>query len=86
VILIVHDGIFIDTANHSRLSEFHLSDFGVKMDSNYHKHGGTQKIVIQDVGNALVIPLELAGCMIHFKHRFIYRRRQFNKVILLDTR
>jgi hypothetical protein len=25
--------------------------------------------VIQDVGNSLVVPLELAGCMIHFKHR-----------------
>jgi hypothetical protein len=24
---------------------------------------------IQDVGSSLVIPLEPAGCMIHFKHR-----------------
>jgi hypothetical protein len=24
---------------------------------------------IQDVGNSLVLSLELAGCMIHFKHR-----------------
>jgi hypothetical protein len=24
---------------------------------------------IQDVGSSLVIPLELAGCMIRFKHR-----------------
>jgi hypothetical protein len=24
---------------------------------------------IQDVGSSLVIPLELAGCMIYFKHR-----------------
>jgi hypothetical protein len=24
---------------------------------------------IQDVGSSLVIPLELAECMIHFKHR-----------------
>jgi hypothetical protein len=30
---------------------------------------GTQKMEIQDVGSSLVIPLELAGCMIHFKHR-----------------
>jgi hypothetical protein len=34
-----------------------------------HKHGGTQKMVIQDVGSSLVVPLELAVCMIHFKHR-----------------
>jgi hypothetical protein len=43
-----------DTANHSLLSEFQLRDFG---------------LVIQDVGSSLVVPLELAGCMIHFKHR-----------------
>jgi hypothetical protein len=24
---------------------------------------------IQDVGSPLIVPLELAGCMIHFKHR-----------------
>jgi hypothetical protein len=28
-----------------------------------------QKMVIQDLGSSLVVPLELAGCMIHFKHR-----------------
>jgi hypothetical protein len=26
-------------------------------------------MVIQDIGSSLVIPLELSGCMIHFKHR-----------------
>jgi hypothetical protein len=51
------------------LSEFQLRDFGVKTDSICHKHGGTQKIEIQDVGSSFVIPLELAGYMIHFKHR-----------------
>jgi hypothetical protein len=46
VILIVHEGIYNDTANHSLLSEFHLRDFGVKIDSICHKHGGTQKMLI----------------------------------------
>jgi hypothetical protein len=69
VILIVHEAIYNDTANHSLLSEFQLRDFGVKIDSICHKHGGTQKMVIQDVGSSLVIPLELAGCMINFKHQ-----------------
>jgi hypothetical protein len=68
VILIVHEAIYNDTANHLLLSEFQLRDFGVKVDSIRHKHGGTQKTVIQDVGSSLVVPLELAGCMIHFKH------------------
>jgi hypothetical protein len=69
VILIVHEGIYNDTANHSLLSEFQLNDFGVKSDSICHKNGGTQKVVIQNVGSSLVIPLELAGCMVHLKHR-----------------
>jgi hypothetical protein len=69
VILIVHEAIYNDTANHSLLSEFQLRDFGVKIDSICHKHGGTQKMVIQDVGSSLVVPLELSGCMIHLKHR-----------------
>jgi hypothetical protein len=49
VILIFHEVIYNDTANHSLLSEFQLRDFGVKIDSICHKHGGTQKMVIQDV-------------------------------------
>jgi hypothetical protein len=28
-------------------------------------------MVIQDVGSSLVIPLELEGCMIHFKHQLL---------------
>jgi hypothetical protein len=67
MLLIVHEGIYNDTDKHSMLSEFHLRDFRVKL-TQFDKHGGTQKMVIQDVGSSLVIPLELAGCMIHFKH------------------
>jgi hypothetical protein len=69
VILTVHEAIYNDAANHSLLSEFQLRDFGVKIDSICHKHGGTQIMVIQDVGSPLIVPLELAGCMIHCKHR-----------------
>jgi hypothetical protein len=54
---------------HSLLSKFELRDFGVKINSICHKHGGTQKMEIQDVGSSLVVPLELACCMIHFKHQ-----------------
>jgi hypothetical protein len=67
--LIVHEGIYHYKANHSLLSEFQLRHFGVKTDSICHRHGGTQKMVIQDIGSSLVLPLELVGCMIHFKHR-----------------
>jgi hypothetical protein len=50
MILIVHETIYNDTAIHSLFSEFQLRDFGVKIDSICHKHGGTQKMEIQDVG------------------------------------
>jgi hypothetical protein len=69
VILMVHEAIYNDTASHSIFSEFQLMYFGVKVDPICHKHGGTQKIEIQDVGSSLVVPLELAGFMIYFKHR-----------------
>jgi hypothetical protein len=69
VILIVHEAIYNDTTNHSLLSEFQLRDFGAKIDSIGHKHGGTQKMEIQDVGSSLLKYLDLAGCMINFKHR-----------------
>jgi hypothetical protein len=69
VILIVHEAIYNDTTNHSLLSEFQFKDFSVKVDSICHKHGGTQKMVIQDDGSSLVIVLEPTGCMIQLKHR-----------------
>jgi hypothetical protein len=56
VLLIVHEGIYNDTTNHLLLSEFQLRDSAVKIDSICHKHGGTQKMVIQDVGSSFVIP------------------------------
>jgi hypothetical protein len=67
VLLIVHEGTYNVVAYHSLFSEFQLRDFGVKIDSIYHIYGGTQKMVIQDDDDSLLIPLELAGCMIYFK-------------------
>jgi hypothetical protein len=69
VILKVHKAICNDTANHSLLSEFQSRDFGVKIDSICHKHEGTQKMEIQDVGISFVMHLDLTVCMIHFKHQ-----------------
>jgi hypothetical protein len=48
--LIVHEGIYNNTANHSLLSEFQLRGFVVKIDSTALLLGGSQKMVIQDVG------------------------------------
>jgi hypothetical protein len=78
VILIVHEAIYNDTASHSLLSEFQLRHFGVKTDSICHKHGGTKKMVIQDVGSSLVISLELAGCMIHFNTDYQLQKKSIH--------
>jgi hypothetical protein len=69
VILIVHKSIYNDTANHLLLSKFQLRDFVGKLIQFCHKHRGTQKMLIQDVSSSLAVSLELAECMIHFKHR-----------------
>jgi hypothetical protein len=69
VLLIVHEGIYNDTDNHSIFSEFQLRGFSVKIDSICYKHGGTQKMVIQDDDNSLILPLELEAFMIYFKQR-----------------
>jgi hypothetical protein len=55
VILIVHEAIKNDTANHLLLSEFQFRGIGIKIDLICHKHGGTQKMEIQDVGSSLVV-------------------------------
>jgi hypothetical protein len=71
VLLLVHEGIYNETSNHSLLSEFQLREFGIVIDSICHRHGGAQQMIIKDNNHIdiLTIPLDLAGCMVHFKHR-----------------
>jgi hypothetical protein len=69
MLLIVHEGMYNDTANNSLLSEFQLRDFDVKIDSICHKHGMKQKMIIQGNVDTVLIALKLADCMIYFKQR-----------------
>jgi hypothetical protein len=69
LLLIVHEAIYNDTANHSLLSEFQLRHIGVKNDSICYKHGGTQKMIIEEISSSHAIFLELADCMINIKRR-----------------
>jgi hypothetical protein len=43
------------------------------IDSISHRHGGTQQMIVKGYKGSdaltLTIPLDLAGCMIHFRHR-----------------
>jgi hypothetical protein len=70
-LLVFHEAIHNVTSNHSLLSEFQLREHGILIDSTCHKHGGTQKLTITDNNHHddVTIPLELAGCVVHFKHR-----------------
>jgi hypothetical protein len=73
ILLVIHEGIYNETAAHSLLSEFNLREFGINIDSTCHRHGGTQQMTIKGDSDrdsdVLTIPLDLAGCMVHFKHR-----------------
>jgi hypothetical protein len=69
--LIIHEAIQNDTSSHSLLSEFQFREYKILIDSTCHRHGGTQKMAKIDTNHHddITIPLELAGCMIHFKPR-----------------
>ena len=69
ILLVIHEGIYNESASYSLLSEFQLREFGVQIDSKCHRHGGTQQMVIRKESNMLPVPLDLAGCMVHCKHR-----------------
>jgi ABC-type Na+ transport system ATPase subunit NatA len=66
--LVINEGIYNDISNYSLLSEFQLREY---VDTACHRHGETQKIKVADSINQddTTIPLDLAGCMIHFMHR-----------------
>jgi hypothetical protein len=63
--------IYNETSNNSLLPEFQLRELGIMIDVISHRHGGTQQMIVKDNNgsDALTIPLDLAGCMIHFRHR-----------------
>jgi hypothetical protein len=68
VLLLVNESIYNETSNHSLLSEFQLREFGIVIDSNCRRHGGTQQMIIKDSNDSdiLTIHLDLAGCMVYF--------------------
>jgi hypothetical protein len=69
-LLVIHEAIHNGTSNHSLLSEFQLREHGILIHSTCHKHGGIQRLTITDNNHHddITIPLEQAGCMVHFKH------------------
>jgi hypothetical protein len=73
ILLLIHEGIYNQTAAHSLLSEFQLREFGINIDSICQRHGGTQQMTIKGDSDrdshVLTIPLDLAGCMVHYKHK-----------------
>jgi hypothetical protein len=69
ILLVIHEAIHNESSSHSLLSEFQLREHGILIDSTCHRHGGTQRLTITDNNHHddVTIPLELAGCMVHFK-------------------
>jgi hypothetical protein len=71
--LVIHESIYNETSNHSLLSEFQLREFRIIIDSIFHRHVGTQQMIVKDNNDSdvLTIALDLDGCMIHFRHRLL---------------
>jgi len=71
VLLVIHESIYNETSNQSLLSEFQFREFGIIIDSICHRHDGAQQMIMKDSDDrdALTIPVDLAGCMLHFRHR-----------------
>jgi hypothetical protein len=71
VLLAIHESMYNETSNHSLLSEFLLIEFGIMIESISHICLGTHQIIVKDNNgsDALTIPIDLSGCMIHFRHR-----------------
>jgi hypothetical protein len=47
ILLVIHEGIYNETAAHSLLSEFQLREFDINIDSICHRHGGIQQLTIK---------------------------------------
>jgi hypothetical protein len=73
ILLLVHEGINNEASGHSLLSEVQLRGFDIVIDSICCRHVGAQQMMIKDSndGDDLTLPLDLAGCMAHFKHRLL---------------
>jgi hypothetical protein len=71
VFLFIHESIYNETSNHSLLSEIQWTEFGAIIDSISHRDCGTQQMIVKDNNGSvtLILPLDLTGCMIYFRHR-----------------
>jgi hypothetical protein len=71
VLLLVHEGMYNEASNCALLSEFQLREFSIVIETICHRHGGAQQMIIKDSNDSdiLTFPLDLAVCMVHFKHR-----------------
>jgi hypothetical protein len=59
-----------ETSNYLLISEFQLRELRIMINYVSYRHGGTQKLIVNNNNgsDALKIPLDLAGCMIDFRH------------------
>ncbi len=73
----VHEAVYNPSAAHSLLSEFQLREYGTIVDSVPIRHGGKQRMIVDEQE----IPLGVRSCMVHFKHR-LPSEAEFNKASL----
>jgi hypothetical protein len=68
VLLGIHESIYFQTSNHSLLSKLQLREFGIKIDSICHRHGGAQQIIMKDNDDVDALTI---SCLMNdtFRHR-----------------
>jgi hypothetical protein len=71
ILLVISEDIDNETSNYSLLSKVQQREYGRIIDSICHRRGRAQQMKITDSTNQddINIPLDLAGFMVHFKHK-----------------
>ena len=64
MLLQVNEGVLNKSADHSLMSNYQIAEFGIDVDSRPTKHGGTQRMKVEDD----VINFKLKHCMVYFSH------------------
>ena len=65
VLLQVNEAVLNESADHSLMSTYQMSEFGIPLDARPAKHGGSQSMMLNDVE----FNFNLRHCMVHFVHR-----------------
>jgi hypothetical protein len=88
MVILIQEIIYNELSNHLLLSEFQVREYRIMIEFFLQMHGGTRQMIVKDnnYSDALTIPFDLAGCMIHFILRLPTSDEISTLKILFNTR